>query len=180
MAHSINPTRSIALFSLLALLAASPAHAVKRGLYVGGSVGGASTEPEDSVIDFDEYDTAWKAFVGYHFLQFFAVEASYRDLGSPDATDGTDTVAVSTTAYDVAGLVGTPLGPIYLWGKFGLTGWDSDITTNDSKTSDDGSGYLAGVGVSIDVIKIQVRAEVEYLDAAEGSVMYTVGAAWRF
>ena len=166
------------LLTVLGLLASAPALAVGGGLYLGGSVGGATTDFSQGTDSFDDSDVAWKAFVGYHFLQFFAVEAAYRDLGSPSDSN----YKLSTTAFDVEGLVGMPIGPVYLFGKLGIANWDSDFTVNSTgiKTSDDGTGYLGGLGVSVDVIKIQLRAEIEYLDAGEGAVMYTVGAAWRF
>jgi len=48
------------------------------------------------------------------------------------------------------------------------------------RACDDGTDIEAGIGLSVDVIKIQLRGEVEYIDAADGVLMYTVGAAWRF
>jgi len=173
-------TRSIICLALMTLLASTPAMAVGGGFYLGGSVGGATTEAKEGNIKFDESDTAWKLFAGYHFLQFFAVEAAYRDFGSPsDNILGSD-VKLSPTAFDVAGLAGVPLGPVYLFGKLGLVRWDSDISIDGFKFSDDGTDIEAGVGLSVDVLKIQLRGEVEYIDAADGVLMYTVGAAWRF
>ena len=166
----------MAILALAAgMLMSAPAMATKAGFYIGGSVGGASTEYEDSGIKVDDDDTAWKLFAGYHFLQFFAVEASYRDLGEI----GGSNASVDLTAYDVSGLVGLPLGPVYLYGRFGALWWDADLN-GFNRSSDDGAGYLGGIGASIDFFKIQLRAEAEYLDAADGSIMYTVGGAWRF
>lgn len=173
-------TRSIICLTLLGLLASAPAMAVKTGFYLGGSLGGASTEVKEGTVTFDEGDTAWKLFAGFHFLQFFAVEAAYRDLGSPSETiEGSD-VKVDPTAFDVAGLVGVPLGPIYLFGKLGVVWWDADVTVDNIEFSDDGTDYEAGIGISADIAKIQLRGEIEYIDAADGTLMYTVGAAWRF
>jgi len=176
MTHTNKRTSIVILLAVLGLLASAPALAVGGGLYLGGSVGGATTDFSEGTESFDDSDVAWKAFVGYHFLQFFAVEGGYRDLGSASS----DQLKVSTTAFDVAGLVGMPIGPVYLFGKLGLVAWDSDISDSVDKISDDGADYEVGLGVSVDVIKIQLRAEVEYLDAVDGVVMYTVGAAWRF
>jgi len=166
--------------TVLGLLAATPALAVERGFYLGGSLGGATTEISESGVTFDESDTAWKVFAGYHFLQFFALEAAYRDLGSPSDTILGENVKVDPTAFDIAGLVGMPLGPIYLFGKLGVAAWDADVTVDGQKFSDDGTDVEAGIGLSIDVVKIQLRGEVEYIDAGDGVLMYTVGAAWRF
>ena len=43
----------------------APAMATKAGFYLGGSVGGATTEYNDSNIKVDDDDTAWKLFAGY-------------------------------------------------------------------------------------------------------------------
>ncbi|MFW2403422.1 MAG: outer membrane beta-barrel protein [Gammaproteobacteria bacterium] len=173
-------TRSLICLMIFGLLASGPAMAVKGGFYLGGSVGGATTELSESGVTFDENDTAWKLFAGYHFLQFFAVEAAYRDFGSPnDNIQGSD-VKVSSSAFDVAGLVGVPIGPVYMFMKLGLAQWDADVTVDGTKISDDGTDIEGGIGLSVDVVKIQLRGEIEYLDAGDGVLMYTVGAAWRF
>ena len=176
----MNVTRLIICLTIFGLLASTPAMAVKGGFYLGGSLGGATTEVTEGSETFDEGDTAWKLFGGYHFLQFFAVEAAYRDLGSPNGNILGSDVKVSPTAFDVAGLGGIPLGPVYLFGKVGVVRWDSDITVDDTKISDDGTDYEVGIGLSVDITKIQLRGEIEYIDAADGVLMYTVGAAWRF
>jgi len=173
-------TRSIFCLTLLLLLVSAPAMAVKPGFYLGGSLGGATTEFTEGGVTFDEGDTAWKLFAGYHFLQFFAVEAAYRDLGSPSDTIMGSDVKVSPTAFDAAGLVGLPVGPVYLFGKLGVVWWDADISVDGFNASDDGTDYEVGIGISADLFKVQLRGEIEYLDAAEGALMYTVGAAWRF
>jgi len=167
----MNINRALVLTTLLGFLLAGPAMATKPGFYLGGSVGGATTD--DKAQDIDESDTAWKIFAGYHFLQFFAVEGGYRDLGAPSKNN----VRVEPTGWDIAGLAGIPLGPVYLFGKLGAIYWDADTNIGGS---DDGTGYEAGIGASIDLWKIQLRGEVEYLDVLDGSLMYTVGAAWRF
>jgi hypothetical protein len=179
-ALNMAKTRSIICLTLVFLLATAPAMAVESGFYIGGSLGGATTEVTEGGDTFDEGDTAWKLFAGYHFLQFFAVEAAYRDLGSPDDTIQGSDVKVSPTALDAAGLAGIPLGPVYLFGKLGVVWWDADVTVDDVKVSDDGTDYEVGIGVSADIAKIQLRGEIEYMDAADGVLMYTVGAAWRF
>lgn len=176
----MNVKNSAVILTAFCLLASAPALAVKPGFYLGGSVGGATTDIDDGNISYDDDDTAWKLFAGYHFLQFFAVEGGYRDLGSPSGNEAGNDVKLETTAFDIAGLVGMPIGPVYLFGKVGAVWWDSDFTVNGSKTSDDGADYEVGLGISIDLFKIQLRGEVEYFDINEDAIMYTVGAAWRF
>lgn len=168
-----------------ALVAAQPAFAVDGGFYLGGSLGGATTKLKgsdfnQSDFEFDENDFAWKIYGGYHFLQFFAVEAAYRDLGSPSTNLPVGSTKVDQTAFDVSGLVGLPLGPLFVFGKLGAVFWDADVSVDDIKASDDGTDVSAGLGASLDITRIRLRGEVEYFDIGDHTLMYTVGAAWLF
>ena len=165
--------------AVCSLLLSAPAMATKGGFYLGASIGDATTDYNQvEGFKFDDSDTAWKAFAGYHLLQFFAIEASYRDLGEVNGVlSPLGSGTIDTTGYDIAGLVGLPLGPVYLFGKAGVMYWDSK--TNQG-VSYDGTDYLLGVGGSIDIGPIQLRAEAEYLDFLDAGFMYSVGAAWRF
>lgn len=165
----------IVMSGLVGLAFAQSAIAVNGGLYLGGSFGGATTKVTTGSDSFDDSDIAWKAFGGFHFLQFFAVEATYRDLGS--STANVSGSKIDITAIDVSGLVGLPLGPIFLFGKLGVVDWDADIT---GSPSEDGTDYTIGIGGSLDLIKIRLRAEVEYFDIGDDALMYTIGAAWLF
>ena len=159
--------------------------AVEGGFYLGGSLGGATskvkgTDFNQSDFTFDENDFAWKVFGGFHFLQFFAVEAAYRDLGSPSTTLSVGNTKLDQTAFDVSGLVGLPLGPLFIFGKLGAVFWDADVSVDGVKTSEDGTDFSAGLGASLDITRIRLRGEVEYFDIGEHALMYTVGAAWLF
>ena len=169
-----------AFTALLVLLCASPAMAVDSGFYLGGSVGGATTEVSDAEFSFDENDFAWKIYGGYHFLQFFAVEAAYRNLGSPSADIFGSKLEIEPTGFDVAALVGVPLGPVYLFGKISAIRWDADAKFEGESDSEDGTDVGAGVGLSLDVARIRLRGEIEYFDIEDGVLMYSVGGAWLF
>lgn len=169
-----------AFTALLVLLFASPAMAVDSGFYLGGSVGGATTQVSDDGLDFDENDFAWKIYGGYHFLQFFAVEAAYRNLGSPSADILGSKLEVEPSGFDVAALAGVPLGPVYLFGKISAISWDADAKFEGETLSEDGTDVGAGVGLSLDVARIRLRGEIEYFDIEDGVLMYSVGGAWLF
>ena len=176
----MNTKPTLFALMIIGLLATQPAMAKKAGFYLGGSAGGATSQSDLAGVTYDDSDVAWKLFAGYHFLQFFAVEGAYRDMGSPSGNIAGNDFKLETTGFDLAGLVGIPLGPVYLFGKGGVLWWDSDLTVMGTKTPDDGTSFEVGIGLSIDFWKVQLRGEVEYLDAAEGVAMYTLGAAWRF
>ncbi len=164
----------------LLLLLGGPAMAVDNGFYLGGAVGGASTEVSEDGLKFDENDFAWKIYGGYQFLSFLAVEGAYRNFGSPSTTILGSDVKVEPTGFDVSAVAGLPLGPVYAFGKLSALFWDADVIVDGEKFSDDGTDLGLGIGLSIDIAKIRVRGEIEYFDVEDGVLMYTVGGAWLF
>jgi hypothetical protein len=176
----------LAIVALAILVAGQSALAVEGGFYLGGSLGGATSKltvfnPDQADFKFDETDFAWKVYGGYHFLQFFAVEAAYRDFGSPSTTvPPTGSAKIDQTAADVSGLVGLPLGPLFLFGKLGVVFWDADYSVDGNKSSDSGPDFSTGIGASLDITRIRLRGEIEYFDIGDHTLMYTVGAAWLF
>jgi OOP family OmpA-OmpF porin len=128
------------------------------GPYVGASVGQAwidasATEIEAAFArddDFvatgttiDDSDTGWKAFVGYRFNSFLALEGGYVDLGkatfsttiasAPPPYDAFTPFQINGTAeatgYNLTAIVGMPLGSAaFLFAKGGAFHWDADFT----------------------------------------------------
>lgn len=162
------------------LLSGGPVLAVDNGFYLGGAVGGATTEVSEDGVTFDENDFAWKIYGGYQFLSFLAVEAAYRNFGEPSTTILGSDVKVEPTGFDVSAVAGLPLGPVYAFGKVSALFWDADLIVDGEKFSDDGTDLGVGIGLSIDIAKIRVRGEIEYFDVQDGVLMYTVGGAWLF
>jgi len=58
--------------------------------------------------------------------------------------------------------------------------WDADLIVDGEKFSDDSTDLGVGIGLSIDILKIRLRGEIEYFDVEDGVLMYTVGGAWLF
>ncbi|MBY5921224.1 outer membrane beta-barrel protein [Ferrimonas balearica] len=172
--------RKTLTLSVLLALASAPALAKDEGFYVGASLGSASIQQKgiDDIDfpEFDESDFAWKLFVGYQFGPVFAVEGSYRDLGSPTA----GAAKVDPYGLDVFAVAGIPLGPIRGFGKLGGIYWDSDTKFEGQKSSDDGFDLAAGVGLEFELGSFAIRGEVEYLDILDETWMYTIGATITF
>ena len=147
------------------------AAAKDKGFYLGGSVGSASISVDD--LDFDESDVAWKVFGGYQLIGLLAFEGSYVDFGSPSAGD----LKVNTTALDLFGVVGLPVGPVRLFGKLGAVYWDADIKGGED---DDSTDLAAGLGLEFELASFGIRGEVEYFDALDDVYMLSVGATYTF
>jgi hypothetical protein len=162
------------LFGLLfvALLTLAPA------AHAGGFVGASWLESTVDIEDFDESDSGYKIFGGWHFFKFFGVEGGYYDFGNP-SKGSTD---VEVTAWNISGKGVLPLGPVKLFGKVGYFLWDADGNFDGSRFSEDDNDIGYGVGVAFVVIgKVEIRAEYELIDLDDADLdVASVGAAWRF
>ena len=157
--------KTLALALLLAALGlVVPAHA-ETGFYVGGGIGQSSLE--DDPANFDEQDSAWKAFVGFKlgFIPIVkaAVEAGYRDLGNPAAAGS----SVEVRGYDYAALIGIGLGPVELFGRAGQMQYDLTASGAPTLSEADGSATVLGVGAAFKLFGIGLRGEYEQIDIDE-------------
>ncbi len=187
---------SIAAPFLLAALAGSPVvHAQStppdQGFYLGASAGQARTdvptgEFNDDLLGLgvatarttsDDKDTGWKLYAGYQFNRNLALELGYADLGKFTLTGVTTgpsirahgDIKVKALSLDAVGIAPVA-GRVALFGKLGVTYWDTDINvsatgaglTDRSSDSDDGFGWKAGLGARFDITRnVGVRLEWE-------------------
>jgi len=90
--------------------------------------------------DVDATDNAWKAYVGYQFNPYFALEAGYVDLGSVDGdfstgyADAGSSIRVSAnihgsvTGVELVGILSAPIGDLFsLYAKAGVFVWEADL-----------------------------------------------------
>jgi opacity protein-like surface antigen len=128
------------------------------GLYLGAGLGQSTVKDNTGGGSLDASDTAYKAFVGYRFnlipIIDLAVEGGYTDFGKPSQSN----VQLKLHGYDAAGLLIFPLGPIDLYGKFGMLSWNASGAGTSSTT---GTDPFYGVGVGFYIWKIGFRAEYE-------------------
>jgi hypothetical protein len=189
--------RKILLCLMFILVAAAvPASAIENGFYMGGSIGGSSLEVRDfddelGNLRFSEGDTAFKLFGGIRFLNFLAVEAGYVDLGDPTDIVGEVEgdpfeVQIGVKGWDAFAIGLLPLGPVDLFAKIGVVSWDADIRAvlDDAIDSDSDSGTDAayGLGVTLRLGKLALRAEGEQFNIADADdvYMFSVGASFTF
>jgi len=170
------------------------------GFYVGGGVGQFNVKIDDiddtnnAIERLDDDDTAWKAFVGWRFNPYIALELSYIDFGNPN---GRATASGSSGDYqvDLSGfapyIIGTlPLGPVELFGKVGYYFYDVDLKADiddplrpdfDSSSSNEDLVYGVGVGMTF-FEHLNARLEYEKIDADrldDADALWFSGA-WRF
>jgi len=138
-------------------------------------------------------DNAWKAFAGYRFNRFLALEAAYIDLGKPsDRFSGTG--SDGNYRADIGGfspaIIGTlPLGPVELFAKIGEYYYDSKVKVDlddpgpSIESSHRRNDLLYGGGVGMTFFEhLHVRAEYETIEIknAKHSDAFWLSAAWRF
>lgn len=172
-----------------AMMLFSPESKADSGFYLGGSVGQAGVEIEDTggiqPLTFDEEDFAWKAFAGYNFdlpVINLAIEGGYVNLGSPSGELLGLATTVDVDGFDVFGVLGVDLGPLGVFAKYGMVSWDAEITIDGLSEAEDGSDPAYGVGAKIAIGSIDLRAEYELFDIedAEDVSMISVGLVWTF
>ncbi len=190
---SLEENRGVA--SVAVVLAASaimlyaPESKADSGFYLGGSVGQAGVEVQDTSgiqpVSFDENDFAWKAFGGYKFdlpVVNLGVEGGYVNLGSPSGDLLGVPVAIETDGIDVFGVLGFDLGPLGVFAKYGMISWDTEFTVDGLSDAQDGSDPAYGLGATIGLGSIDIRAEYEVFDIedSEDVSMISVGLVWTF
>ncbi len=178
--------RAVLTVALAALFFVPEAHA---GFLVGASVGQAGADIQEANADFNEQDAGFSARIGYRFMKFVGVEASYVDFGNPqgEVAAGLD-LESEASGYSLFAVGTIPITRLELFGKVGYFDWDLDgELSNGTKFSDDGSSFSYGAGFGVHVLgPFYVRAEYEVFqikvtDTDESELsMFTLGADWRF
>ena len=179
------PLCAVLMFSVVAF---APAASHADG-YIGASVGQAYIEVDtgDPTIpeNFDEEDFGWKAMIGYDFnLPInIGIEAAYVDFGAPSGDVAGTQVEADANGFAGFGTITFDLGPIGIFGKYGVISWDADLTIDGFDAgSDDGTDPAYGVGVQFGLGSLDIRGEYEVYDIenAEDVGMLSIGLLYRF
>jgi outer membrane immunogenic protein len=180
---------SVTAALLASFVALAPAES-QAGGYIGGSVGQAYIEVDAGTPTvpqtFDESDFGFKALVGYEFSLpaiTLGVEVDYVDFGAPAGDVAGTQFAVEADGIAAFGTAGFDLGPLGIYGKYGLISWDAAFSVDGFDAgSDDGTDAAYGVGVKFGLGSLEVRGEYEIYDIedSEDVAMLSVGLVWRF
>ena len=195
---------------------ASPCvQADNTGLYIGANVGQSrSIIDNDRIISGlkkqgfattsiteDEYDVAYKAFVGYQLNQYFALEGGYFDLGQFDYTAntlpaGTLNGMIRLRGFNVDAVGFIPFTEKFsAFGRVGLTdayardsfNGSGSIVVLDQHPSKQALSYKFGLGLQYDITRsltTRLEAERYRIDDAIGNKgdidLLSVGLVYRF
>lgn len=180
---------SVTAALLVSFIALAPAES-RAEAYIGGSIGQSYIELDTGSVaipeNFDEEDFAFKGFVGYEFdltSITLGVEAAYVDFGAPSGDVLGSQIEVDANGFAAFGTAGLDLGPLGIYGKYGMISWDASFSVDGFDAgSDDGTDAAYGVGVKFAVASVEVRGEYEIydVDSSDDVSMLSVGVVWRF
>lgn len=157
----------VCVFGLLLSLVTAVAFAAKSdvptGLYVGGGVGIASVriKGDRSIYDFDGSAASTRAFAGYRFLPWVAVEGAYDDFGKAEDTVNSSRLRSSFNAWSIGPVGLYPMGPIDFRVTLGLSGWRGSVRNLGTgfRDSFDNTDLMGGVGVQYRIDRFLLRVD---------------------
>jgi len=185
--------RWLIVVGLLAAVASGPAAAQ---LYAGGSIGYSQFKDVCVLanVPCDDTDTAWRAFGGYQFNPYFALEVGFADLGATTGSGSVGSFSVEAKeAWDLSALftvpVTTRLSFLFRLGAHRVrTTVDQQgpgfAPMHEAKT---GSSWTYGAGAEYSLGKLGVRAEWQRYDNIAGGTLVeddvdvlSIGLLFRF
>ena len=191
----------VASFSCVQLASAQEDN--PSGPYVGAGYGDFNVkiddldQIDDAIKDIDTDDGAWKAFFGWRFNPYIALEVDYIDLGSPrgefDATGTIGDYTLDLSGVGAYAIGSIPLGIFELSAKVGYyfhdvtidVDWDNAGSGNGDvlDTDDSGEAFTYGVGAGVTFLE-HINAKLEYesldIDELEDTYVLWLTGAWRF
>jgi hypothetical protein len=184
---------------LVVLVAATvPASASDTGFYLGVGIGRSSIDILEFYPSLGEHlaqhNSAYKAYGGYRFLKFLAVEAGYTNLGSPQGLERNvqehpERVEVSVRGWDAFAVGILPVSQgVDIFAKIGVMSWDTKITSvQDTEViyseTDTGTDAAFGIGIGFWVGKsVRLSAEGEWFKIGDydNVALYTVNISYTF
>lgn len=192
-----------ALFGAL-VMASTSAAASELGLYVGASFVQTKFEHDWSdlpagvtIRDVDDEDQGFKVLFGWRPIPWFALEASYADLGA--ASGNTNVVCLAAIGFpcptrlsadvqsaQLAALGLWPVGDFDLFARAGVQRWEADAAIADASTviaraSEHDTDLVYGIGAQYRYERIALRLEFEHLELEESEAQaVSMGVTYRF
>lgn len=169
----------IAITTWLAVPSFAQAPSPDSGFYGGLGIGRSDSNLAGAT---DSTDSAWKAFGGYQFNKYFAVEGGYIDLGKASVFG----LSFDSKAWQAAAVGSLPITPQFaLTGKLGLARTETDVSLFGTDHNNDPT---YGLGLRYDFNRqFGVRGEWERFRASGNPLagnsdidVYTVNALFRF
>jgi hypothetical protein len=176
-----------------ACFAENVGHAAEDGIYIGAATGQAVTGDTLELGEvYDDTDRLEKFIVGWRMIDWFAIEASYFDLGGvtlDQSVPAAEPFRLEQDGWDVFAMLMWEMSAVDLFAKAGIVNSDADFTQNvgsgQTSSVDEDTDFGWGVGVQFRFRKLATRIEWEKLSISNGSrfdhpELVSLGITWTF
>lgn len=179
--------KALRLFAiLLACALPAPIARAAEGFYVGAGAGRSSFGTSTSSANYSLDDTTLRAVAGVR-NPYGAFEIGYTDLGSIDATGGTETLHVEGDIWSAWFIGILPFNKYFDFSvKAGYGQWETQSEATDGFTTvdadNDGGKFIYGLGLGFNLVKhfgIRVDWDV-YGDLGDADDVKNLGAMLQF
>ena len=176
----MNKTKLIG--AILLTLGITGTALAQNGFYAGASVGQATIDACDGVINCDDEDTGWKIFGGWELNPNIAFEAAYVDFGEISGSIGGSSVSAEVDGWSLAAKGMLPLNEQFgVFGKFGMIMWDVEGCGADSVFEDDGTELIFGLGAQyMFTDHFGIVGEWDWYDIDDDVDLFSIGALYKF
>ena len=156
--------KNIALLAAVSFLALSAnANALEFRPYVGVQYNYTEVDAEEVKPDMNSYSIV----IGTEYNRYFSTEVFYQN--SDKSNDKIDGIKIKSdfAAYGLDAYAYLPLGCDRVWSVFataGIANYDSDTTSVNGKSEDNGLGYRIGAGIQYSITNdLAVRAIARHI-----------------
>ena len=174
--------RTQMLGAMLLAMGMTGSAVAETGFYAGASVGQATIDACDGVVNCDDEDTGWKIFGGWELNPNIALEAAWVDLGEVSGTVAGSTVSGEADGFvfDVRGTL--PLNDQFgVFAKVGLIDWEIEGGGAVAGFEDDGTDLMYGVGAQyMFTEQFGIVGEWEFYDTEDEADLLSIGALIKF
>jgi hypothetical protein len=177
---------------VIACFTANVCQAAEDGIYIGAALGQAVTDDTLGLGEvFDDTDRLEKLIVGWRPIDWFAIEASYFDLGAVtlNQTPAGAPFRLEQDGWNVSGMFLWEISAVDLFVKGGIVNSDADLTQSvgggQASSVDEDTDFGWGVGVQFRFRKLATRVEWERFSISNGDrlerpELLSVGITWTF
>ncbi|HSC15445.1 MAG TPA: porin family protein [Gammaproteobacteria bacterium] len=174
---------SCGLLVSAALAVPGAALAADNGFYLGLASSDVSSDYAVSSFSSSgaDDDRGLKAIVGFRPLDSFAIEANYVDMGETTISLPPSTLSIDSQALSVSavGLIALPL--VDLYGRIGVSSWESEASLLGGTQKESGSDPTYGAGAQFRVGSFAFRLEYERFDFEDDSSdLVSIGFTYTF
>lgn len=174
---------SLSLSAVSALAGEVKDSSVKKGIYIGISVGESTLKPHVKTLNgrvSSNSDTAFKVQLGYKIKPKIAVEGFYASLGAAEVEAGSLKGDVKYSLVGISGVFTPKLSTkVTGIGKLDVSNVSNSTSRDINYTKIKGTNIFAGVGLQYHFNnKFSIKGEYEYFD--KDIQLMTVGLGWDF